>query len=57
VDVNAAFECRYGYSREELLGRTVYDLQIWEDPSDRAYLLTCLEKGGPIRNVVTRLRT
>jgi PAS domain S-box-containing protein len=26
VDVNAAFERRYGYSREELLGRTVHDL-------------------------------
>ena len=57
VDVNAAFECRYGYARKELLGRTVHDLRIWEDPSDRAYLLTRLEKGGPIRNVITRLRT
>lgn len=57
VEVNAAFECRYGYSREDLLGRTVNDLRIWEDPSDRAYLLTRLEEGGPIRNVITRLRT
>lgn len=43
--------------REDLLGRTVNDLRIWEDPSDRAYLLTRLEEGGPIRNVITRLRT
>ncbi len=57
VDVNAAFERRYGYSREELVGHTVHELRIWEDPSDRAYMLAQLQRGGPIRNIVTRLRT
>ena len=57
VDVNAAFERRYGYSREELLGRTVHELRIWEDPSGRAYMLAQLERGGPIRNIMTRIRT
>jgi PAS domain S-box-containing protein len=56
VDVNAAFECRYGYSRSEVLGRTVHELRIWEDPSDRALMVAQLQR-GPIRNVVTRLRT
>ena len=56
VDVNAAFECRYGYSRAEVLGRTVHELRIWEDPSDRALMVAQLLR-GPIRNVVTRLRT
>ena len=56
VDVNAAFECRYGYSRIEVLGRTVHELRIWEDPSDRALMVAQLQR-GPIRNVVTRLRT
>ena len=56
VDLNAAFECRYGYSRAEVLGRTVHELRIWEDPSDRALLVAQLQR-GPIRNVVTRLRT
>ncbi len=32
VDVNAAFERRYGYSRAEVIGRTVGELGIWEDP-------------------------
>ena len=59
MDVNAAFERRYGYAREELLGRTVHDLKIkiWEDPADRTYMLAQLQRGGPIRNIVTRLRT
>jgi PAS domain S-box-containing protein len=57
LDVNGAFECRYGFSREEVLGRTVHELKIWEDPADRVRMLTLLEKSGPIRNVITRLRT
>ena len=57
VDVNAAFEHRYGYSREELVGHTVHELRIWEDPSDREYMLAQLQRGGPIRNIVTHLRT
>ncbi len=56
VDVNAAFERRYGYSRAEVLGHTVHELGIWDDPKDRELMLTQLSKGGPIRNVMTRLR-
>ena len=57
LEVNAAFECRYGYRREEVLGHTVHELGIWDDPADRRLLLTQLLRGGPIRNVITRLRT
>ena len=57
LDVNAAFECRYGYSRAELIGHTVHELRMWEDPADRSLMLAQLQKGGPIRNVITRLRT
>jgi PAS domain S-box-containing protein len=57
LDVNAAFECRYGYSRAELIGHTVQELKIWEDPADRSLMLAQLQKGVPIRNVVARLRT
>jgi PAS domain S-box-containing protein len=57
LEVNAAFEGRYEYRREELLGRTVHELSIWDDPADRRLLMTQLRRGGPIRNVITRLRT
>lgn len=57
VDVNAAFEQRYGYSRKEVLGRTVHELRMWEDPADRRLMIAQLNKGGPLRNVITRIRT
>jgi PAS domain S-box-containing protein len=57
VDVNSAFERRYGYSRDELLGNTVHELRIWEDPGHRAHMLAQLQNGGPIRNIFARLRT
>ena len=57
LDVNAAFEHRYGYSRNEILGRTVQELRIWEDPTDRGLMLARLNQGTPIRNMMARLRT
>lgn len=57
VDLNAAFEQRYGYSRAEVIGRTVGELRIWEDPKDRTLMIAHLQQRGPIRNAITRLRT
>jgi PAS domain S-box-containing protein len=56
VEVNAAFESRYGYTRAELIGQTVHELAMWEDPADRALMIAYLKKGRPIRSVITRLR-
>jgi PAS domain S-box-containing protein len=57
LDVNTAFELRYGYSRAELIGDTVQELGIWEEPADRAFLIAQLRRSGPIRNIMTRVRT
>ena len=56
IDVNAAFERRYGYSREEVLGRTVYELGMWCDLADRMFMVEQLQRGRPVRNVITWLR-
>jgi PAS domain S-box-containing protein len=57
VDVNAAFERRYGYSRKEVLGRTVHELRIWCDPADRMFMTEQLRQGIAVRNKITWLRT
>ena len=56
LDVNEAFEHRYGYPRRELVGRTVFDIGIWDDPSERMRLLHEIREHGHVRNRVTRFR-
>jgi PAS domain S-box-containing protein len=55
--VNAAFERRYGYSRKEVLGRTVHELRVWCDPADRMFMTEQLRQGIAVRNKITWLRT
>jgi PAS domain S-box-containing protein len=57
IDVNEAFERRYGYSSEELLGRTVFDIGVWNDPGERPEVLEQVRKQGQVRNRSTRFRT
>jgi PAS domain S-box-containing protein len=56
LDVNEAFERRYGYGREELLGRAVLDIGIWHDPNDRLRMRREIREQGRVRNRVTRFR-
>ncbi|MBU2490468.1 MAG: PAS domain S-box protein [Proteobacteria bacterium] len=51
VEVNRAFEDSTGWSREEALGRTTAELDMWEDPRDRGTLLERLRKDGWVRNL------
>ena len=48
---------RHAGCRAEVIGRTVGELGIWEDPKDRSLMLAQLQQRGPIRNAITRLRT
>ena len=56
IDVNEAFEHRYGYSRGELIGGTILEIGIWDDPDDRSQMLREIRERGSIRNHATRLR-
>jgi PAS domain S-box-containing protein len=57
IEVNEAFEVRYGYLRQELLGRTVFDIGVWDCPGERAIMLGQVRKLGHVRNRLTRFRT
>lgn len=57
LDVNQAFECRYGYSRQELVGRTLFETGIWNNSEERLQMLDEVRKQGRVRNCVTRFRT
>jgi PAS domain S-box-containing protein len=56
IDVNEAFEQRYGYPRDELVGRTIIEIGIWENPGDRSRILGEIREHGRIKNHATRLR-
>jgi len=56
LDVNEAFERRYGYLRGELVGRTVFDIGIWQDPSERLRMRKEVREQGHVRNRITRFR-
>jgi PAS domain S-box-containing protein len=57
IDVNEAFERRYGYSSNELIGRTVFDIGVWDNPGERPVMLAQVHQQGQVRNRVTRFRT
>ena len=51
IDVNESFISAYGaYSRDEVIGRTLEDLNIFVSPDDRNQLLSELKKSGVILN-------
>jgi PAS domain S-box-containing protein len=56
IEVNEAFERRYGYTRRELIGRTSTELGFWDDPSERTQLIDRLRRGVRIRGAVARFR-
>jgi PAS domain S-box-containing protein len=56
LDVNEAFERRYGYAREELIGRSVFDIGIWNDPGERLRMRKEIREQGRVANRITRFR-
>ncbi len=46
LDVNAAFLRMIGRTREEVIGRTAFDIAFWRDPADRARVMERLARGG-----------
>ena len=57
VDVNASFLNMSGYAREEVIGNSSLDLNIWETPDSRKKFLQNLEDHGSVVNLETKFRT
>ena len=57
LDVNEAFLRTTGYRREEVIGRTSTELNIWADPHKRTEMLRMLREDGVVRNMEARFRT
>ena len=55
-EVNDNFELLTGYCREDIIGRTAIELDLWAIPADRQRMLEAIERDGSIRDMETRLR-
>ena len=56
IDVNETFERVTGRNREEVIGRTPFDLELWEDPEARVGIGKRLMSGDVVRNLEARTR-
>ena len=55
-EVNESFEQMSGYLREDIIGRSVAELGLWQDPEQRQEMLRELELQGSIRDLENRFR-
>ncbi len=46
VDINDGFTKLTGFTREDVAGKTSFDIQIWHDPADRMKLVRDLRENG-----------
>lgn len=56
LDVNWGFERISGYRRDDVLGKTSFDLGIWNDPADRDELIRRLRIDGKVRGYELKFR-
>jgi PAS domain S-box-containing protein len=57
LEVNDAFLRATGYTREEIIGQRIADLDLWVNPAQRAEGLAGLRAGRPVRDLEARFRT
>jgi PAS domain S-box-containing protein len=56
VDINETFEQITGWRRDEVIGRTPFDIQIWANPQERIEFVKRLQTEGSVRNLEVRFR-
>ena len=56
IDINEGFTKLTGYTREDAIGKSSIDLNIWYDPKDRERLVKALKSEGYVENLEARFR-
>ncbi|NOZ09558.1 MAG: EAL domain-containing protein [Gammaproteobacteria bacterium] len=56
VEVNEGFERITGYNRAHVVGKTVFDIDLWKDPKERKALVYALKETGRVRDMGVRFR-
>jgi PAS domain S-box-containing protein len=56
LDVNEAFELQTGRNRDEIIGRTPIEINLWVNPDKRAAFMKQMLEVGSAKNLEVRLR-
>jgi PAS domain S-box-containing protein len=56
VDINEGFTRLTGYTRDEVIGKTSLELDIWHDPNDRRRLVQAIREKGHYENLEAQFR-
>jgi PAS domain S-box-containing protein len=56
IDVNEAFLTLYGYARQEVIGHTALELNLWPTGEDRARFIATLQEHGRVQQVDVKFR-
>ncbi|MGA9965937.1 MAG: ABC transporter substrate binding protein [Terriglobales bacterium] len=56
IDVNQTFELQTGWCRDEVIGRSSADINLWVDPHERSLFIKQLLAEGNVRDFEVRIR-
>jgi two-component system cell cycle sensor histidine kinase/response regulator CckA len=56
IDINEGFTKITGYSRDDCIGKSAVELNIWDDPKHRKRLVAALRTKGFVENMEARFR-
>ncbi len=56
IDVNETFEQQTGWCRDEVIGRSPSDINLWVDPHQRSLFIQQLLAAGSVRDMEVRIR-
>jgi len=56
IDANGAFEIQTGRNRDEIIGRTPVEIDLWVDPDQRTAFMKQMLAMGNVRDLEVRLR-
>jgi diguanylate cyclase (GGDEF)-like protein/PAS domain S-box-containing protein len=57
IEVNQAFCEMFGYSRNEAMGRTTFELKLWVNPDERQVMVDSVRRDGFVRDFIASYRT
>lgn len=56
IDINNSFTQITGYTREETIGKTSGEINIWTNPKDRSRLVAGLKRSGKVENLEAKFK-